>query len=338
MIPTASQVFASARGHLGDTAVPGGQIFKDNFLIDQGHWPLAYDSLCSWLDRNGNKALRKMRFFNLPANISSISATGMGITDMGKPQDVWDRQISATLTATSVVINAASAGVAPSVDLTIASHGLAAGAQVVAFGFGMDTATVTDSVNGMWTIAVPNSNTVRLLGCETEDLGSAATATGVVSTGAQAFNTDPIPRRYELDSAPLTTQASQLTAWTFENGAFKFYPSSSARQIKIAYMISGNTLVGSASVGIDGSLAALSLFTAASAAASKGFAGKARSLFMRAIGNTDGDTTNVRGGAFYELAQIGLQVLTGDRIRQPRYRVKRNVGPYSISGSYGLGY
>ncbi len=336
MVPTVSQVFASARGHLGDTVVPGGQIFRDNFLINNGHWAAAYEALYRWLSRNGAKAVRRSKYFNLAANQASITPAGMGITDMGEPQDIWDRQVDKTLTATGVVVNAASAGVSPSVDLTIAGHGLLAGAQVVTFGFGMDSATVTDSVNAEWTIAVPDVNTVRLLGCETEDLGNAATATGILSTGTQAFPVSPVARTYELDNVQLTSQNSCLLAWTFENGYFRFIPANAIRQLKISYMISG-VAPDAGTVGIDDSRDALALFVAASAAASKfGASGKlATGLFIRAIGNAAGDTTMIRGGAFYELAQLGLKVLTGDRIRQPRYKPRRNIGPYP---SVGIGY
>lgn len=326
MIPQVSDIFADARVHLGDTAVPGGSLFTDAFLSK--YWGNSYRALYRWLDRNANKTLRRSSYFILPPNTSYVTPAGMGILNMGKPQDIYDRGVANASPVTIVAVNAATTGVPPSVDLTWNSHGLSSGAEVVTFGF----TTMTDEINGSFNINVVDANTIRLLGCPavaltgSTDIGS----TGEASTGQSPFPSIALIQLFDIESWPVSTQASQLTFWKWESGAFRFLPSSVRRQIRIVYMLSGAPPIDGI-VAIDDCLDALALYMAGAAAAAKGLGGKAASLFMRAVGNESGDTTNIKGGAFYELAQIGLQQLTQQRIVIPRYRPKRNTGPYPIS-------
>lgn len=332
MIPLVSDVFALARVHIGDTAVSGGQVATDTMLLR--YWPNAWNSLYRWLDRNNNKRLKRTQFYNVPANTSYLMPADIGIKNMGKPEAIWDRTIQSTFTATVLTVNAATSSVPSFTDLTITAHGLVAGQQVVAFGFGRTVSTISDDINADWYINVPDANTIRLNGCPAVSLGSAVGQTGIVSTGAETFPAIPIQQLYEFDSPALQLNAAgqRITNWLWENGTIRVTPCTSARQIKVSYMLSGNPpLLTTTSVGLDDAGDALSLFLAATFAAAKGYAGKAESLFMRAVGNVSGDTTNIEGGAFYELAQLGAQEINRTRIVIPRYRPRRNVGPISQS-------
>ena len=341
MIPQVIDIFNLARGHLGDTATPGGQLFKDNLL--NAYWPNAWGALYRYLERNSNKNLRVTKFFNVPANTSYITPAGMGLNNMGKPEHIWDRLPAQTFAATIAAVNPVSLGTPPSVDLTIPSHGLTAGAQVVTFGFGnadwgddpvlVPPATVSDDINGQWYIGVPNSNTVRLLGCAAQDYGSAVGSTGIVSTGSGTFGNQPLGQWFDITDFPLSAQNACLTTWKWENGAFIFNPSNVIRQIKITFMLSATPPV-TGSVGIDDCGDALALYLGGLAAAAKvGFANKSAGLFTLAVGNPAGDEANVRGGAFYSLVQIGIQALNETRTVQPRFRNKRNVGWRQFWGS-----
>lgn len=334
MIPTVAQVFDSARGHLGDTGTPGGGIFKDNWLIQNGHWGAAYDALYRYLDRNANKALRCTKYYNLPAYTSYVKPAGIGIDNMGKPLEIYERGVDSIFPAVIAAFNARSAGVPPSVDLTINTHGLLSnGDQVVTFGFGLEENLVSDDINGQWSITI--DGTVRLLGCEATNLGSGEGASGILSTGQNAFPAVPLIQDYELQGEANSIASGQLSRWTWENGAFRFIPATAQRQIKIVFDLSGAAPL-SGSVGIDDSRDALALFVAASAAASKtGPSGRAAGLWMRAIGNQTGDTTNVDGGAFLELAQLGLQAINQTQVQVPPYRQRRNGPGFAPWGGYG---
>jgi hypothetical protein len=324
LIPQVADVFELARVHLGDTSVPGGQIGKDSLFMR--YWPNAWNSLYRYLDRNNNKRLRRTKFYNVPASTSYLMPADMGILDMGRPESIYDRTIQSTFAATVLSLNVATSGVPSFADLTIPAHGLAAGQQVVAFGFGRDPSTISDDINADWYLSIPDSNTIRLNGCPATDLGSGVGATGIISTGSEPFPTAPMEQVYDFGALPLTSAGQRLTQWKWENGTVRFLPSTTARQIKIIYMLSGNP-PQFGSVGLDDSGDALSLFLAAAVAAAKGFSNKSQSLFMRALGNPSGDTTNVMGGAFYELAQLGAQEINRTRVVVGRYRPRRNVGP-----------
>ncbi len=328
MIPTTAEVYTATRFLLGDTKVTGGQIFTDAFLAV--YFPSAYMSLFRWLERNGNKLVRRTQYFNLPANTSYITPAGMYILNMGEPLEIYDRPVGDTITGMVATFNAASLGVPPSLDLTAASHGLTAGAQVVTFGFGIFTATsITADANDQWYIDVPNANTIRLLGCGAVDLGNGIGSTGIVSTGSGDFPTVPLNQAYDISQFPSTASNGQLSTWMWQGDAIRFIPATAARQIKVVYSMSGKATEAqlTGSIGIDDSLDALSTFLAAACAQAKGFNGIAQNLFMRAVGNPTGDTTNIQGGAFYELAQLGLKQINKTRIVVGRYRRKRNVGP-----------
>jgi hypothetical protein len=325
VIPTVQNVWDLARAHLGDTAVAGGQ-YSNTLLLQ--FWPTTWNSLYRYLDRNNNKRLRRTKFYNIPANTGYLMPADIGIKDMGKPESMWDRTIQSTFTATVLTVNAATASVPSFADLTIPAHGLQAGAEVVSFGFGRTVSTVSDDINAEWYINVPDANTIRLNGCAAIDLGSAVGSTGIISTGSETFKRTPIQQLYDIETFPLTSAGQCITNWKWDNGIIRVTPSTTARQIRIVYMLSGNPpTTTTLSIGLDDAGDALSLFLAASLAAAKGFATKSASLFMRAVGNPSGDTTNVEGGAFYELAQLGAQEINRTRVVIPRYRPRRNVGP-----------
>lgn len=322
MIPQVSDVFQLARAHLGDTRTGGGQLFNDAFL--KNYWPNAWSSLYRWLDRNNSKRLRRTQYYNLPANTGSITPADMGIANMGRPEMLFDRTIANTFTAAIAAINASTPGVPSSVDLTVAAHGLQTGQQVFTFNF--DNTQITDDINADWYISVLDASTIRLMGCAAMDKGSAIGSTGILSVGSEAFPRSPTRQLYDIEDLPLNSQGQNITAWKWDSGALRFTPSTTDRQLKIVYMLSGNP-PQDGSVGLDDSADALSLYLAGAAASAKGFAQKSSSLFMRAVGNAYGDTTNIEGGAFYELAQLGAQELNRTRIVIPRYRPRRNVGP-----------
>jgi hypothetical protein len=328
MIPTVEQVFNLARYHLGDTSTSGGQLFTDTFLFN--YWPNAYDSLFRWLDRNSNKLLRVSKYYNLPANTGYLTPASMGIPNLGRVDTIRDRAIATTITGTIVFFTPSSLGVPPSVNITAMNHGYSSGAEVLAFGF--PNANVSDDINDSWYINVIDANTIQLLGCAAVNISSGVGASGIITTGSGEFSDEPLTQDYDEDAFPLSAVNGQLSVWKWMGGAFRFIPANVARQIKVTFMLSGTApTVTTTSIGIDDSLDALAFYLAGAAAAAKGFPQKSQSLFMRAVGNPSGETTHISGGAFYELAQLGLQTLQMTRVVLPRYRRKRNCGPTAYS-------
>lgn len=328
MIPSVLDVNNAARAHLGDTEVFGGQLFTDSFL--QPFFASAYQSLYTWLERNGGSKLRRTQFYNLPAYTGYLKPDSIGISNIGNPINIWDRPIGVALTSTVAALNAASpsTGGIPSIDLTATNHGLLAGQEVIVFGF-VD-GTVTDSINDIWYISVPNSNTIRLNGVESgasDTLG----ATGITTTGSADWPVQPLRQLWDFTAENTNSgQSAALSWWHWAGSAFRFAPANTARQIKITYELSGDA-PSNGPIGLDDSLNALSAMTGALAARAKGFPQKAESLFVAAVGNAAGDTTNIRGGYFAEMAQIEARQSQMTRVIVPRYRRKRNTGPTAYS-------
>lgn len=330
MIPQVSDILDRARFHLGDTRLSGGQLFTDAFL-QNGHFPAAYEALYRYLARCNAKRLRRTVYYNLPANTSYLTPAGMGLPNLSRPEAIWDRSIQTTISPVVSVVNAVAPGVPPSVDLMYNNHGYLAGQEVVTFGFGMTPGTIDDSANGSFYIGVPDVNTIRLLGCPALDQGAAVGSGGILSTGSEVFPVDPLWQLFDFVDWQLSAQNSQLSNWKWDEGAFHFIPANTNRQIRVTFMISG-AAPPSGSVYIDDSLDALALFTAASAASAKAPSKSTMSsLSIRAVGNPNLDSMRVMGGAFYELAQLGTQAIQMTRVVMPRWRPRRNMGPYPYS-------
>lgn len=248
----------------------------------------------------------------------------MGIASFGSPEDLFDRGIGVSSAVTIAAINPTNPATdsGPSIDLTWTAHGLQPGQQIVVFGF--NDGMISDDINDLWFITIPNANTVRLMGCEAT--GSPG-ATAQASTGSGDWGTHPLARLYDFSGQwPNNANNGQLSSYYWNGDVFRLNPANVARQLKVVYDLSGTApVVGSC--GIDDSLDALATMTAALAVAAKGFQNKAAALFMRALGNSAGDTTNIRGGHYYELVQLAIRETQKVRVVQPRYRNRRNVGP-----------
>lgn len=330
MIPQVIDIYQQSRFHLGDTQVPGGQLFNDNYL--RPHFSAAYMALYRWLSRNGAKGLRKDYYFNLKANTSQATPLDLGIANNGKPQEIYERTIGSTFLGSIAAINASSAGTLPSIQITINGHNFVNGSVIVTFGF--STADITDDINSEFTVTIVDANNILLNGCSAKEVtgGTAVGTTGYVSAGSEPFGDIPLQQAYDIGALPLNSSLGQLTVWMWQNGYFRFVPATIDRQIKINVALS-SAPPNAGSVGIDDSLDALALFTAASAGASKRPAAMCQALWMRAIGNTSGDTMKIMGGQFYELAQSAILAINNSRVQQPRFRSKRNTGPNN-----GFGY
>lgn len=335
MFPQVSDVYNLARKHLGDTQVPGGAVFTDSYLPD--YFGEAYRALVRVLERNSCKNLRNYGFFNVPAYVNAVTPAGMGMQNMGVPIEIYPRKINSTFTATITAIGAASSGVLPYVELTTATHNLTSGDEVVTFGF--DPTIITPEIMGEWNVTVMSATVVRLVGCAAVGVNGqdpvVAVATGILSTGTTSFGSEPIRGDYDFGNVEKSVQSTDIKAWMWQAGYFRFLPANQPNQLKIVFKQSG-TAPSFGYIYIDDCLDALALFTAASAFSPKAKGQTQANLFMRAVGNSAGDTTQAVGGAFAELVQLGVQELDYSiPVRQPPFRTKRTTS--APSGTYGSG-
>ncbi len=311
--------------HLGDTEIPGGQIFTDAILNEpiRASYRVLYDNLL----RQDNRTPRRMAYYNLPPYTTSITPADMGIANMGGPKELWHRSVGTTWTATIEAFNLKTNTTPASVDLTLTGGvgTLITGSQIVTFNFDSNT---TQDINDMWHIEVIDSNTIRLLGCSALDAtGSAVGTTGVVSNSPEDYSREPNSvLGYEIldnNGGASTT----LNEWCWKDGRFRFPPCTSARQIKVLYLISGEPPVNLGdSYGIDNSLNFLAAYAAGLAANSKGAKGTAERIFTLAVGRADGDPKDGDAGFLGQYMRPQVKIQQNVRVVMPPFRRKRNTG------------
>lgn len=326
MVPTGSQVGEACRlVYLGDTEIPGGQIYTDSFL--QPSINSAYRILYDTLARADHRIPRRMAYYNLPAYTTSLTPADIGISNMGGPKELWHRSVGSTFQATIAAFNIKTNTTPSSVDLTLAGGvgSLSQGAQVVTFNF---DSNVTQDINDMWHVEIVDANTIRLLGCSALDAtGSGVGTTGVVSTSPETYSVEPNSTlRMEVQD-PVGGASTTIGEWCWKDSRFRFPPCTSARQLKILYMISGDPPVNlSDSYGIDNSLDFLAAYASGLAANAKGAAGTAERVFQLAVGNSTGDPGDGDVGFLGQYMRPQVKIQQNVRVVMPPFRQKRNTG------------
>jgi len=326
MIPTGSMIAETARlVYLGDTEVPGGQIFTDSIL--QPSINSAFRTLMDNLRRSDDRTPRRMGFYNLPAYTTSLTPADMGIANMGGPKELWHRSVGSTYSATVAAFNDKTNTTPRSVDLTISggTSSFSAGAQVVTFNF---DSSVTQDINDMWHIQVVDANTIRLLGCAAQDAdGDGVGTTGVVSTSPEDYSPQPnATLRLEIQDN-IGGASTTISEWAWKDGRFRFPPCTSARQLKILYMISGDPPLNLGDpYGIDNSLDFLASYAAGLAANMKGYKGMAGDIFRLAVGREDGDPKDGDAGFLGQYMRPQVKQQQNVRVVMPPFRYKRNTG------------
>lgn len=327
MIPTGQQIVETAQiTFLGDTEDPG-QLYPASIL--QHGINVGYRLLFSQMMRVDSRRARRLAYYNLPPFFNAVSPAAMGIANLGEPKEISERNVQTSWTGTIAAINAFTQSSPPSVDITIPSHGLAAGIEIVAFNF----TGMTADMNDLYYIAVPDSNTIRLNGCSAEALTSGSPPdVGIGSTGIISRSTEDFP--FEPNMTPMLdvlsyqTPNSFLGSWDWTGGVFKFPACSSARQIRVLYTISGEPPADlGASIGIDNSLDFLAAYSAALAANARGAdASVGQALFTIAVGNPAGEPGDGDGGLLGQFLRPSTKSLQNIRVVIPPFRQKRNTG------------
>ncbi len=306
--PTVQNVLDTARSYLGDDAIPGGEWAQDSVLLP--FFGLAYRELFRAMQQTQNPFIRQDSYYVLPANTSVLDPAVAGITDLADLEFVEERSAG-----TIHAITGATAG-AQYMTLTVPNHGYGTGNEVVVYN--LQGFSPFNSPNNLWTINVVDVNTFQLLGCTAT--GTWINGTGSVAQSPEEFITmDPYDRIEKIPFAPGPT----LNAYAWEGDVLRFIPSSSARQLRIVYTLSGSVPSTSAIIGVDDSLDFLAVRTAGLAAGSRGATERAMELNSMAIGPdlvADGN-----GGMLRELLIADIRAMQRLQYRRPPFRRRRNV-------------
>ena len=280
-IPIYTDITAAMRTHLGDTEVAAGQVWTDASGKCDPYIQQAYSELYKGMELAGLKNITRTLYGNLPAYTSYISPATFGASNFSEPtqKPLWERDSAGSVSVTGAVPNTATPN-SPFVRITAAGHGFSTGDMVLIFGVG----GLTDDVNDQWCVSVVDANTFDLMGC---------TATGTYTSGGTATSSTQdwaeVVSQPEIYSYPQTPGGS-LDKYAWIGNAFRVYPASSIRQIKMEFYLSAQAptfATPSASLGFDDCLGFVSYRGAALATMDKvGATPKYRELNTIALGPT----------------------------------------------------
>lgn len=334
MIPTGQNICDLVRSIVGDTQVAGGQIFKNPYLYgaDQGSSPpftgkggpmqSAYNWLFERMRTQNDRRSRRTSFGLINSNINYINPITIGIGNMGNPIDIWERGTVTSLPITAVTVQPASTGVDPYVQLAVAHGGSLVNGQVI------ETYLIqglSDDVNDYWTITVPDSTHIRLMGAT--PAGTWTSNTGLVLISTEQWPGQPMNRSWNLfqertanqGSSSANSPANMFVNWQWQTGIIRVPPVTAPREIMINYNLSGQIpLDPTLSLGIDDALNVMSYRVSAIVGRSKG---KSSDLVQGWMDDSD--------KFMAEFLRPVTKDLQRERLVVPPYRPRRNTGYFN---------
>lgn len=302
MIPTVQQILDTARLHLGDTEVSGGQLYTDDGASGtvnlRTYLDLAYQRLFERLNNIDSQAVEATRYFDVPAHQSYIDPKSFGANDVGELEVLRSRRRESA----SVILSATPDAATPQqyVDIGFAApHGRTDGNEVVIY----NALGISDDINDRWTVTAPTATSLRLLGCTSA--GSYTANSGTMSYSGEGWSE---PYR-SVDSDDVQSGQFRVIG-----ERIRIYPADHVRQFLFQLTLSGRLPASdSGSVLIDGSLNYLSAQTAGLALGPR---------------NRNRSETLLRDAAvaMESLVQGMVRGLQKNRYQTQRWREKRNVG------------
>lgn len=258
-------------------------------------------------------------YFILPGNTSVFDPATAGLSSMPEPEFVEWRISNGGTAITNVVVGLNGSG-NPIATVTSTGHGLLTGQQAQVYNvLGFDQ---FNSPNGAWTITKVDANNFTLNGCTA---AGTYVSGGIVTGGSATDQFLPCLPMDFLQPIPTTSGVTSQTesAYAWEGGVFRFFPSSQARELRIVYRASGvaPSLIAT-TIPIDDSQDFLATRTAAIAAATRGAGDRAVELAIEALGPTrqaDGS-----GGILGQLLRADIRNLQRKVYRRPAFRARRN--------------
>lgn len=310
--PTYEQCCDLCRFHLSDSLQEiwnnDGASGKTSLALPFG---IAFREMFAEMENAGVTTPEKTVWCNIAAYVTTLTPAQAGILDLGKLQSngVWERGSFTAVTITDVA-NATSSG---PIQITATAHDLTTNQEVVISG--VSGATVA---NGRWFANVIDADTFQLIGSPS---GAAYVSGGVVTTSAEKFRS--VTEVEDLtDRAPV----DRLAEFDFDNDTFYFVGATTARQLRITYLMSGTPPV-TGSVGVEGSLNFLAARMAGLAGPPKGNR-SADVMNVQALGpNRDGS-----GGFLWDL--INPMVKQGQSIPSVRQRFRARRSNVDTFGLY----
>ena len=282
MIPIYTQATAAMRTHLGDTEVAAGQVWTDASGKCDPYLQQAYGELFKGMESGGLKNITRTLYGNVPAYTSYINPATFGATNFSAPceKPLYERDSAGSVSITGAAPNTSTPG-QPYVRITAAGHGFADGQMVLIFG----VVGLSDDVNDQWAVKVFSVTQFDLMGC---------TATGTYSSGGTATSStqdwSELSPLAQIDSYPQAPGGS-LSKYAWIGNAFRVYPATTIRQIKMIFYLSGQAptyATPTASFGFDDCLGYIAYRGAALAVLDRvGANGKFQSLNRIALGPTE---------------------------------------------------
>jgi len=309
-------VYDAVRGIMGDTQVPGGEIYTDTLL--QTHYQAAYSEMYRAAQSAQYPLVRRESYYNLPANTGYLNPATAFIYNLGQPESV-EARINVTAWSVSS-FSPTTPGLGFATLTTSIPTTLNSGNQAVLYGL----AGVSDDANDQWTVTVTNPSTIVLNGCASIAVGTPVTTTAVLSSSAEQFNAlTPVERLSWEDVAPVDRPL--FYAW--EGNVFRFPPCSGIVQLRIVYSLSGNApTIITQPVGVDDCLGFLSYRTASLAALSRSLVQRA-SVYENLSVGPNWLSQQIPGGMLAQLlspAIRNLQRLPPSKRRSPPFGRIRN--------------
>lgn len=319
MIPTDHEVYNQTRALLGE--VPSGTRPSNATL--HPYLNLGYQRLFTKLKSLGSPLVEGEGYgYILPhqsrlpltvSQLSSISAYGAYVPNLGFIKEVWERKGLENTPEPQTITNLI--GFNAIRIVTHAPHGLVDGDRVELMG----ASGFYPEINGSWTIDVEGPDQFQIRGCYT---------TGTMTSSGHLFHSKaewqgPLESRDRIRDIPTTPQ-STLGCYCFQGGYLYVPPQAgevltkNTTQVKIIYSFSGSLSAPGATaqtVGIDDSLNYLSHATVASFLNAKGVKGTAQAQF------------GLAEEALVDLLRPQVrQLQLGEPIVQPPFRGPRRYG------------
>ena len=299
--PTLQQVYDAARGWLSDNiVVAGGETYLNAVL--QAHYQTAYRELWDSMGITSQNRVRRHWYTNLAAYVSELHPVALGLTDLAEPETLEER---GSVTAIAI---ATTSTASPIEVTTSAPHGLGNNTEVIVSGV-----SGTPSPLGRWFITVTGLSAFTLNGSVSDGTGG----TG----GSATFGGDDFTEVHAVDDLDEDRNVGErLGEYTWEEGLIRFRGASTARQLRLTYIASGNPPTNtSLNLGIDNCLNFLGCRTAGLASQARGWYQMADRLNRLALG-TAMDPYDP-GGLLRQF--IHIQVLEMQRTQRRRQPFRR---------------
>lgn len=296
-IGTVSNLYDSVRALLGDTDIPGGDVFTDSVI--QLMFESAWTELIAMANEDQIPMEKRVWYHNLPASTGVLFPVQLAATDFGYPVFLEERIPSISKTITDAVSSTGTDG--DSIKIEIVAHGIAATTECA-----ISDLLGVPNANGRWFASVFDVDNLILRGSQFAGL--------YVSGGILTISSDRFTEVRQTEQLPDRDQDSKLHYFSWRENAYWFVGATQTIQLRITYDSSGAAPQSGQSLIFDGIMNPLAYRTAALLAYQKGRGqGEAERLDIEARGpNKDG-----RDGLYFRFLQPLVRQLQQTPTRRP---------------------